>query len=268
MNAMMCAVALACAGQIVGSASTHAAPRAPVSQYQARAGSSATEDSLRGNPQTFHKSEVADVARRSAGRGESSPTLAASRAAKEKADRDFWKAQGRIARARQLGQTPGERSATPATERRAITRKPVDEAEKNTADTQATLFTLATVREETRGAVITLSGRILFAFDQTAILPKAQDQLSRVADALMALKDRTFTVYGYTDASDSPRRDPGLSQERAEAVRLFLIARGCSAELIQVQGIGERDAIAGIADAEGRASSPGVEIVITRTVAK
>ncbi len=140
------------------------------------------------------------------------------------------------------------------------------EAENRTADVQAGLTTLATVREEAGGAVISLSGRILFASNQSTILPGAQNQLSRVADALLALKGRTFTVWGYTDMSDSSHRNPELSNERAVAVRSFFISHGCSGDLIQVQRTGEGIPDARTVSAGGMTKRPGLEIFVNQSV--
>ncbi len=285
MYTMIYPVALACAGLYIGCAAANPPPPriaalqgsaqataaqvqspAPELRREAHTGPAVAGNSLRDDPQPSRTSEIADVASRSAERAEALPALSTGRTAKAKADRDFWEAQAKIAREKKAAPFVSERRASPAVETRVLARNTISKAEERTADAQAEFTTLATVREESRGAIITLSGKILFAFDQSAILPKARDQLSRVADALLALKDRTFTVCGYTDASDSPDRNQGLSQARAYAVRLFLISRGCSAELIHVQESNEGGSIAGSAGGEGSGKSPGVEIVINRIV--
>jgi outer membrane protein OmpA-like peptidoglycan-associated protein len=56
-----------------------------------------------------------------------------------------------------------------------------------------------------------------------------------------------------------------LSQQRADAVRSYLISRGYQSDLIQAQGIGEDRPVADNASAEGRANNRRVEIIVNRT---
>jgi len=283
VKAKISLVALTCAGMLAGCAATlppperinasqayrdagvgQAAPLVPGEMHKAQAGHATTEQSFRDDPQSFRTPDLTDVSDRKAKRTEARATTAAGSAATAKANKDGHKTQAEIAKNAKEALAASERSAALTTAKPATERKATVDAEENTADTQADFSKLATVREEPRGAVITLSGRILFAPDQSTILPRAQDQLSRVADALLALRDRSLTVDSYTDAQDSSNHSQGLSLERAYVVRLYLISRGYSGDLIQVQGFGEENPIAGIASVQGRANNRRIEIVIGR----
>jgi outer membrane protein OmpA-like peptidoglycan-associated protein len=55
-----------------------------------------------------------------------------------------------------------------------------------------------------------------------------------------------------------------LSQNRADAVRSYLILRGYPGNLIQAHGIGEDRPVANNNSAEGRANNRRVEIIIDR----
>jgi outer membrane protein OmpA-like peptidoglycan-associated protein len=120
------------------------------------------------------------------------------------------------------------------------------------------------VKEEARGLVITLSGSVLFASNKSALLPAAQNRLNQVAEALMATKERKLTVEGHTDSQGSSSYNQVLSQQRADAVRSYLISRGYSGDLIQAHGIGKDRPVADNANAEGRANNRRVEIIIDR----
>jgi len=95
-------------------------------------------------------------------------------------------------------------------------------------------------------------------------LPAAQNRLNQVADALMATKDRKLTVEGHTDSRGTSSYNQVLSQERADAVRSYIISRGYPGDLIQAQGIGKDRPVADNANAEGRANNRRVEIIIDR----
>ncbi len=134
-------------------------------------------------------------------------------------------------------------------------------------DVAAALAKLAATKEEARGLVITLSGSVLFASDQSVLLPAAQARLDQVAAALMATKDRNLTVEGHTDSQGSADHNMTLSQARADAVRTYIISRGYPTGLIQSHGIGKDRPVASNANAEGRANNRRVEIIINPVTA-
>jgi outer membrane protein OmpA-like peptidoglycan-associated protein len=136
-------------------------------------------------------------------------------------------------------------------------------AEKRAADAVLALANLAAVKEEARGLVITLSGSVLFASDQSALLPSAQSRLSHVAEALLANGQRTIVVEGHSDSKGKDAHNVELSLRRAEAVRSFLISKGYDASRITAQGIGKDRPIADNGTVEGRANNRRVEIVVS-----
>ena len=110
--------------------------------------------------------------------------------------------------------------------------------------------------------VITLSENVLFAPNQIVLLPEARSRLDRVVDVLFAVRDRDITIKGHTDSAGSDSDNLSLSQGRANAVRDYLVRRGCEANRIKAYGLGEGQPIADNASAEGRADNRRVEIII------
>jgi len=143
-----------------------------------------------------------------------------------------------------------------------ITAEQLAASQKLAADSQAALARLAAVREEPRGTVITLSGSVLFASDQIALLPQAQIRLNQVAEVLMTLSERNITVEGHTDSQGTETHNLELSQGRADAVRNFLTQHGYQPDRIQAHGMGEGHPIADNGNPEGRANNRRVEIII------
>jgi outer membrane protein OmpA-like peptidoglycan-associated protein len=138
-----------------------------------------------------------------------------------------------------------------------------EEAEKRAAQASADLARIASVKQETRGMVITLSGAVLFASGKSALLPQAQTKLNQVADALTKSQpDSKIVVEGYTDSSGPSSLNDRLSQERADAVRSYLASRGIAADRLTAQGYGPAKPIADNASPEGRANNRRVEIVV------
>jgi outer membrane protein OmpA-like peptidoglycan-associated protein len=117
-------------------------------------------------------------------------------------------------------------------------------------------------KEEARGMVITLSGSVLFASNQSVLLPEAQTQLNQVADALLQSKEHPVLIEGHTDSRGSAGSNMALSQRRAEAVRDYLVSRGYPSDKVTARGIGPDRPIASNDTAEGRANNRRVEIVV------
>jgi len=137
------------------------------------------------------------------------------------------------------------------------------EAEKRAAQAAADLAKFATVKQEARGMVISLSGGVLFASAKSDLLPTAQVKLNAVADALIKEDPlSTMVVEGHTDSQGADADNQELSQRRAQAVRDYLVSRGVASDRITAQGLGESRAIADNSSAEGRANNRRVEIVV------
>jgi outer membrane protein OmpA-like peptidoglycan-associated protein len=136
-------------------------------------------------------------------------------------------------------------------------------AEKRAAKAAADLAAFASVKRETRGMVLTLSGSVLFVSNKADLLPAAQVRLGGVADALT--KDDTdskIIVEGHTDSQGGAAYNQDLSERRAQAVREYLVTRGIAADRISSVGFGLTRPVADNGSAEGRADNRRVEIVV------
>ncbi len=139
-----------------------------------------------------------------------------------------------------------------------------EDAEKRAAQAAADLAKFASVKQEARGMVITLSGSVLFASAKWDLLPAAQVKLNEVATALTKQDpDSKIVVEGYTDSQGAASYNQDLSQHRAQAVRDYLVTRGIASDRVTAQGFGPKKAIADNASAEGRANNRRVEIVVS-----
>jgi outer membrane protein OmpA-like peptidoglycan-associated protein len=138
-----------------------------------------------------------------------------------------------------------------------------EEAEKRAAQAAADLAKFATVKQEARGMVITLSGSVLFASAKSDLLPAAQLKLNDVANALIKEDPLSkIVVEGHTDSQGAAAYNQDLSQRRAQAVRDYLVSRGIAADRVTSQGFGPSRSIAENTSAEGRANNRRVEIVV------
>ena len=140
-------------------------------------------------------------------------------------------------------------------------------AEKRAAQAAADLAKFASVKQEARGMVITLSGGVLFASSKAELLPAAQLKLNSVAEALTQQDpDSKMVVEGHTDSQGGVGYNQDLSQRRAQTVRDYLVSRGIAADRVTSQGFGSTRSVADNNSPEGRANNRRVEIVVAPKV--
>lgn len=137
------------------------------------------------------------------------------------------------------------------------------QAESEAAAAMASLTQIANVKDDARGTVITLDGSVLFVSNKSELLPIARQKLDAVAKAL---KDgnQNISVLGYTDAQGNDATNLRLSQERADAVRSYLVERGVAPDRIKATGKGQAEPVASNDTPEGRANNRRVEIVVEK----
>jgi len=281
MKSMTYLIIIACAGLLVSCAASvpppelvnarqayqrasagQAAQLVPAELHKAQEALAIAEKSFKDDPKSFKTRDLAYVADRKAKMAEALATTIAENAATAKATKDYQATQTEIVKKTKEELAASERGAALKAERLAAEQKARIDADKRTADAQAALAKLAAVKEEARGLVITLSGSVLFASSKSALLPAAQNRLNQVADALMETKGRKLIVEGHTDSRGSSSYNQVLSQQRADAVRSYIISRGYPGDLIQARGIGEDRSVADNASAEGRSNNRRVEIIV------
>jgi outer membrane protein OmpA-like peptidoglycan-associated protein len=139
----------------------------------------------------------------------------------------------------------------------------LEKAKQTAAAAMASLSKIAQVKEEQRGVVITLDGQVLFVTGKAELLPIARDRLNQVAQSLKELDDdKLVSIDGFTDSRGADDMNMKLSQDRANAVKDYLVSQGVKAEKIRATGRGEASPIASNETPEGRANNRRVEIVI------
>jgi outer membrane protein OmpA-like peptidoglycan-associated protein len=82
--------------------------------------------------------------------------------------------------------------------------------------------------------------KVSFQSGSAILTPDSEGKLSQFATALKdpALARKRFEIAGHTDASGSPEKNLRLSQERAEAVKTYLVSHGVEASRIEAKGYG------------------------------
>lgn len=224
-----------------------AAQLVPAELHKAQVALAAAEKSFQDDPNSFMTRDLAYIADRKAKIAVGLAGSATEKAATLQSNKDYETAQTNILK--------------DAKDDLAVSQQ---ETKLKNEQLAAALAKLA-AKEEERGLVITLSGSVLFASNESVLMPAAQNKLNEVADALLATKERKLTIEGHTDSQGSSSHNMDLAQRRAEAVRSYIVSRGYPGNMIVAQGIGEGRPIADNNSAEGRANNRRVEIVIAHT---
>ncbi len=90
-----------------------------------------------------------------------------------------------------------------------------------------------------------LSLAIQFEPNSTRVLPESGALLGNLVAAMLSPELRTsrFVIEGHTDARGAPALNQRLSQQRAEEVRLYLVALGVSAGRLKAVGKGAAEPV-------------------------
>ena len=78
-----------------------------------------------------------------------------------------------------------------------------------------------------------------FEFGKAEIKKDSLPYLDKLADTLLKAKNWTIEIQGHTDDKGSDDYNLKLSQNRADAVKKYLISKGVSADTITSKGFGE-----------------------------
>jgi outer membrane protein OmpA-like peptidoglycan-associated protein len=110
---------------------------------------------------------------------------------------------------------------------------------------------------------ITIKQQIQFALDSAVILPESFGLLTEIADTLIRHPEiRRVEVQGHTDNSGTPEHNKGLSEQRADAVRAWLVQHGVPAEKMVARGYGQEKPLVPNVTAGNRARNRRVQFII------
>jgi outer membrane protein OmpA-like peptidoglycan-associated protein len=120
-------------------------------------------------------------------------------------------------------------------------------------------------RETARGLIVNMSD-VLFDTAKSTLKPGAREKLSKVAGILAAHPGIKLKVEGHTDSVGAASYNQRLSEDRAQAVRDYLVQSGIKPADISARGMGEDYPIATNDSAAGRQLNRRVELVVTGDV--
>ncbi len=170
-----------------------------------------------------------------------------SRAAQAQADADRARAEAEAAEA--------QARATQAT-------KSADDANAVRERLRTQLNSVLATSESARGLIVNMSD-VLFDTGRYTLKPDTKISLAKVAGILQAYPGLKLQVEGYTDSVGSDEFNQKLSENRADAVRVFLITQGVQQNNITATGYGKTKPVADNSTANGRAQNRRVNLVVS-----
>lgn len=127
---------------------------------------------------------------------------------------------------------------------------------------RAQLSAVLETRETARGLIMNMPD-VLFDFNKYSLKPDAREKLAKVSGILLAHPDLKVQVEGYTDSIGSEEYNQKLSEERADAVRSYLVSQNVNQSGVTAEGFGKSDPIADNSTSAGRAKNRRVELVVS-----
>ena len=125
--------------------------------------------------------------------------------------------------------------------------------------------------ESDRGTVISLPGDITFDFNKATIRADAAPTLTRLAELIAAGGPGEIAIEGHTDAKGDDAYNKRLSEQRAAAVKAYLVDKGVDESRLRTIGLGELRPIAPNAKADGSDDEAGrqrnrrVEVILPKS---
>jgi outer membrane protein OmpA-like peptidoglycan-associated protein len=103
---------------------------------------------------------------------------------------------------------------------------------------------------------------VLFEFDKSLVKKDSYGELESIVNLLKMNPSYKLSLEGHTDAVGTESYNVGLSKNRVNAVRDFIIMNGISPDRIVPQHHGETKPVADNANADGRKSNRRVDVEI------
>jgi len=109
---------------------------------------------------------------------------------------------------------------------------------------------------------ITMNSEVSFAYNSAKLTPAFHSTLNKVADILNRYPRTTITITGHTDSKGSHQYNQQLSEQRAQAVKWYLMDQGMASNRISIEGGGETQPRASNETEAGRQLNRRVEMLI------
>jgi outer membrane protein OmpA-like peptidoglycan-associated protein len=206
--------------------------------------------------QAAERQRDAELAQQHAEAQAQQSALDAERAKAAQAQADAERARAEAAAA--LAQAQAAQAQAQA----AAASKVADSAKEARERLLTQLNSVLATSESARGLIVNMSD-VLFDTGKYSLKPATQISLAKVAGILQSYPGLKLQVEGYTDSVGSPQFNQKLSENRAGAVRDFLVTQGVNSDNIVATGYGMAKPVADNNTAKGRSLNRRVQLVVS-----
>jgi outer membrane protein OmpA-like peptidoglycan-associated protein len=199
----------------------------------------------------------------------SQASMAAAQANSTRAEADAAKSQADMA-ANQASSTAQVNAANAAADQSRAAAQVAEQKEHQAdgekaalrAQLEARLNQILQTRDSARGLIINMSD-VLFDTGKFSLNPGAREKLAKIAGILLSYPSLKIEVGGYTDNVGSDDRNQTLSEDRANAVRDYLVHQGVATDSVSSRGFGNSSPVASNDNSGGRQSNRRVELLVS-----
>ncbi len=185
-----------------------------------------------------------------------------AQAATAQANTDLANTQAASATALSAAQADADSSRLAAQQaEQGVQQAEVDKAALRTK-LSVQLNSILETRDSARGLIVNMSD-VLFDTGKYSLKPGAREKLAKVAGILLAYPGLNIQVGGYTDNVGGNEMNQTLSENRAGAVRDYLVNQGVATGSVNATGFGNTMPIASNDNSAGRQQNRRVELVVS-----
>jgi outer membrane protein OmpA-like peptidoglycan-associated protein len=226
--------------------------------------------------------EAAEARRKADEEAQRQAELAAAREAKIRAEADLAAVKAKMAAEAQAAQAKAEadaltqakaeaealaaRTKAEADQREAKAMAEAEQARHAAEALRAQLLEqfnrILDTRDTQRGLVINMAD-VLFDTGKFDLRPIAREKLARLAGIVLAHPGLNLDIEGHTDSTGSDELNQKLSDQRANAVRKYLVEQGLVETSLIAVGFGKSMPVADNSTAAGRQQNRRVEIIVS-----
>ena len=174
-------------------------------------------------------------------------------------------AQAQAEQATAAAQAESERNRAAA----ASSEQQLQQAVKDREELRARLLqqfnAILETRDTVRGLVVNLSD-VLFDSGKYTLRPAAREKLAKISGILLAYPTLNIAVEGHTDSVGGDAYNQTLSENRASAVREYLVSQGVPAASVTAKGFGKTQPVTSNDTPAGRQQNRRVELVVSGEV--
>jgi len=206
--------------------------------------------------------QTAEDARAIAIKNKTEEALAKDRSASADAQA---KAQGQAndaMRERDAAQAEAAQSRLNAQQAQQATVQAQDDRAKMRARLSQQLNNVLQTRDSARGLIVNMSD-VLFDTGRYSLKADAREKLAKVSGILLSYSGLTIQVGGYTDNIGGDVMNQELSENRAGAVRDYLVQEGVATGSVSAKGFGSTVPVASNDTSAGRQQNRRVELLVS-----